>query len=787
MILLFAVSVTAQVNDLNKSKTVLVNEPVEFTVSSFFPPAVKSRDEEGTINIMPHGSGTYKITYTPETDYIGTMDFVLECNPVVFPPAPEYVTFSINYIKSYVKAENDYAWYSGEDMIFEPMLNDSSSVDALSIRSISQVVHGNASIQNDNEILYTGADNVNLDYIVYNVIDTNGVYDVATIFVSYPQETLEASKTKEVRIAKGDDYIILLDAQDYLLTGASVMGSVYQKAAHAYAYKSSSIGVDTLTFTTAERTRTYIIHTIEADEDEGIVKDDLFYGAVGNPRTFNVFDNDQSAQFFIQDYSDELTYNGNGEFTYTPGPNEQGLKFFYYTVNTGTATETGTIRLILNNFAPENDFTYELSTEAGKELVINYDVPLDSYYFNVAANPNFGTLEIFDQGDIALTCNTLYADNSIVYTPLDGFQGIDEFDVEYCPSGAGGCSIIKVRVDVGASSDDCPCVNDCVWSGDANNDGKVNMLDILTIGRNIGAAGEARNTTDWGASSAIDFEDVLPLDRNSKYADANGDGTVGISDMNVVRTNFGKYHRLISKDALGVIGVPLYYSSTTTTIGEDQYVTLNFYLGSEGLPAIDMEGVAFELEFNADDIDSSSVSLTVSKDSYFVEESPYLAELMQPTAGNIQVGIIKTNRVASTGFGQIATLEFIIEDEAIGIKPEFRREDKSFDISIVNAHVVNNEGYLFELKDYASSVRIDTEEEGEALSYLNIAPNPAYDIIQVSADQDIDFIQVYDLAGNAVLQSRSTSLDVSSLAAGLYVLQAQSNQVVLTEKLEVIR
>lgn len=65
-------------------------------------------------------------------------------------------------------------------------------------------------------------------------------------------------------------------------------------------------------------------------------------------------------------------------------------------------------------------------------------------------------------------------------------------------------------------------------------------------------------------------------------------------------------------------------------------------------------------------------------------------------------------------------------------------------------------------------------------------PNPAKDIINISAAKNIDKIQIYDLLGKEVLnrnvESRSTEINVSNLAKGMYLVKAFIEDAVGTYK-----
>jgi len=81
-----------------------------------------------------------------------------------------------------------------------------------------------------------------------------------------------------------------------------------------------------------------------------------------------------------------------------------------------------------------------------------------------------------------------------------------------------------------------------VFPGDADRNGQVNHEDILYIGYAYGTVGPARvepGIETMEAPLALQWAEAFPNGENFAFADANGDGTVGINDMLAVFTNYG--------------------------------------------------------------------------------------------------------------------------------------------------------------------------------------------------------------------------------------------------------
>ena len=70
------------------------------------------------------------------------------------------------------------------------------------------------------------------------------------------------------------------------------------------------------------------------------------------------------------------------------------------------------------------------------------------------------------------------------------------------------------------------------------------------------------------------------------------------------------------------------------------------------------------------------------------------------------------------------------------------------------------------------------------ISSFTIFPNPVKNILQISTQIGLQVkqIQVYDVMGKKVLEAKSTPLDVSNLASGLFFVKLETTQGVLVKR-----
>lgn len=80
------------------------------------------------------------------------------------------------------------------------------------------------------------------------------------------------------------------------------------------------------------------------------------------------------------------------------------------------------------------------------------------------------------------------------------------------------------------------CTSDCVWPGDANNDGIANHLDVLAMGLNFRISGPSRpGILNWAPKHSLEWSK-----KGQKHSDANGNGSVERSDVEVTAMHYNQ-------------------------------------------------------------------------------------------------------------------------------------------------------------------------------------------------------------------------------------------------------
>ncbi len=383
------------------------------------------------------------------------------------------------------------------------------------------------------------------------------------------------------------------------------------------------VGNDTIELTQLNLvTRKYII-TVYGQPVNVEARDDKFYVRPGLSVTFNVLNNDLLSEFEISSHTNPtkgvLNEIGNGMFTYTPNTGYRGVdKFTYTTCFSDTVyCETATVLVHVTDLEPDNVFSYALQTSRDLPLTIDYPIAYTDFSYTISSTPQHGEL-VFNEGvqQINLPCDTLDSYNMLVYTPDGNYTGPDHFEYYYCVQPSNLCYLVKVDMNVidEPEAETCPCVVGCVWPGDGDLDGRVDMNDLLALGYRLGSVGPPRTYNDpsyWFGQHA----DGWPYAGNGvgvQYSDGNGDGAITAADVDVISDHYYKAHDIVARDVQQKLPYQFSIIPVQFSLDSGDVVILDISLGTASVPVIDMKGAKFSINVPPWMLDSSSVDVQFS-------------------------------------------------------------------------------------------------------------------------------------------------------------------------------
>ncbi len=773
-------------------------------------PYIYDQPNNGSASIGCSGNATCVLNYTPDTDFVGTDSIIL----IKWLSAwtTEQVGLRLQVVESIVNAVDDYATTTeGTQILIDVLANDTGSSGFLNLSAIPLENNANASIQNGKIAFKPHAGFNGTAYCNYTVCDDFGTCDMGVVTVvvvdDSPSDTIYLTTPRnqyiDVSLYLSNGYEVT-QAPSHGTTSVLNEGTVRYTPANNYAGNDQFVYATNLNSSTT--VTTFIVDVLDTAVPNEIAFDDLAYTTVGDEVQIDVLLNDIGLGLTNPLVTDDpnngdIILQQGGTFTYRPDNGFVGIdKFKYRTCQMPSwDCEIAEVTVVVNNLNPSLN-VFELSTAQNTPLVINYDVPVENFEFNINNHPGNGTLEYSPgQTTSVILGQVVSGNNMLIYTPSEDFVGLDEFEVEYCSDG--DCKVAKVIVDVFQVDDatEASCVSNCVWAGDANNDGVVNMLDILPLGLCMGHTGEPRDNPvmDWYGQHADDWNAEFssePVDL--KYVDTNGDGIISSSDTTAISMNYDRYHTITPEAPLNVSEL-LYLVYTPgqdfSDLENGDVISYDVLLGLDdpSLYATDKYGITFNMDFSPKVYNTESAVIDIDESSWFAYNSPMLNLLKVPNPGHIEVGITRTTNVAASGYGRVAQV-FIVIGDVNG----FKLDDESIAMRISNAYTMNGAGDFQRLNDVEIGYPIDASVywTGVDESKLKVYPNPVGDVLNVhlnGREDRINRLSLYTITGQEVyrvedVSSKTETIDVSRFGNGFYVLKAFTEKGMISKKVEII-
>ncbi len=809
-----------------QSKTAFKNSPIKIWASDFAGQGLKliSNPNNGIIIDYIGGSnGEDTIVYMPNIDYIGIDEFAFEHytgypNPNI--PTTVRTTVKIKIVPSYVEAQHDYTAVTvDQSTTIRVITNDSVTHGKLTVDPIFPVVnHGTVSVAEERgyvnftpEAGYTGL--ADFSYIACDTVGTCATGAV-TIYVNPENVTYN----DEIRLGTGENTAKAIPMPFKITRVEPATNVNIEKSEYAVIYEPTTNfhGTDQFTVYGEDGNQRVInIDVIERPINSfSLAEEDIAYGILGEPVTFNILANDGFTGIghisFPSVQGGSITYS-NGQITFTPEEDFRGVaRILYRVFDLNYSEHFGNAYIVYdrNNFGPNvKDYEYTFKLNPGQVKIIDYKAPIDNY--RLSPTDGFDNIAGFISAE---------TNKSVRYEAPEEAGATDEFEVSYCvPANSSNCQQVKIRIDVVEEKVE-NCNGDCVFPGDLNKDGIVNSADLLPLGFHVGAKGPARNdqsATFRGAEAAdwsMDFiEEANAV--NLKHYDANGDGIITEQDVNVIRKNYGAIREIVpnSLPALskGISITPnrVTPSKEQIAVGESipagSLVEFDIVLGDESAQELDLYGFTFPFKLTGKSfIDTESFTVRFSDDSWAALNAPTL-DLAQNVSGEtsdelqFDLAFTRTTGNPVSGIGVVATVGFVVVEDVEGFKlPE---EALNLKIEIGQGYAIDGRGTYYE---YGSAAAVDLpitfeQKESEELvaSQLLVFPNPVSDQLNVhlnSFNYKVNAISLYNMTGQEVyrsvpLETKRFPISVSNLAEGLYIMSVQTDGGILSKKVEVLR
>lgn len=326
----------------------------------------------------------------------------------------------------------------------------------------------------------------------------------------------------------------------------------------------------------------------------------------------------------------------------------------------------------------------------------------------------------------------------------------------------------------------CVVISDSVWPGDANKDKVVNLLDPLAIAVAYGKTGAARAgaTLAWTAQACTPWADTFFTGVNMKHADCNGNGTVNLSDLTAVVTNFGMTHPKSTGSANKTTGAPdLKFDHTGITFSPGKTVSVPLKLGDATSMMNSLYGLAANIII--DGVNLATAPTFSYTTSWLGITSNTLTFNKNISNNNIAWAYARINQTAISGQGTIATMTFTIPASTpVGTKIVLRMEnDVMVDQNgkpITTAYNVVSDTFT------VTPTTISTTTQAAIAAYVIPNPSAQNASLYIAAENAGNVqIRIMDITGKTVWQnttylqkgSQYIQLPADQLSSGAYTIQ----------------
>jgi hypothetical protein len=789
-------------------------------------------------NLVLGNTEFFTYTYQPNEGFIGEDEFQFT-RMTCFAPnlCLDTVTVTIQVQYPIVKAHQDvaFAMLNADAQEIDVLANDEGFGAELSILNVPMVNNGTARVEN-NKIYFqpkTGFEGI--ASFNYNVCNPYGECDLATVNVVVNGVVPGASDT--LRIFTGlNEAIPIITPADYELNVSPANGAFADDGdVPYYTPNPNFLGKDYLTFSYGTFTQTVEVNVLDYRRNSFLVNDrayvipsktvelDVFANDAidGNPCLESISQPRYGSVYIDPENPGVLTYQapsgfvGIDEFTYSSfGANCQG------------ELETATVTVYVSNFEPASS-KYQMTTPKRTPLVIGYYVPIKDFTMEIKEKPKRGQL-LFLEGnvDTILLGRQITGHNMMVYLPSDNIdQGADDFEISYCLSpgsassrgfinrNSGGCLYqknVKVEVEVlNIGSGQAPmCFGDCIWSGDTNFDGVVNLEDLLPIGLRMGEIGTERvprQFNEWYGQESVDWA-ASEMENTSRHIDTDGDSFISAADTMAIRDFYGRTHSMTSAK------IPTYdykvYLKGTSRLRPGDMMELEVYIGTEQAPAVDLYGFTFNLPYNPRLFKPGTMEIEFLSNSWITYNSPTLDMENNNKAGLLAAAFTRTNQLAISGYGQVAVMRGVVTDIILGGKDEDGLIEIDLDqLMTSTAGTGSGNAYGIEVDPFTLTIDLndantpETDEGREIVddrraiidSDLIAFPNPARDQLtfHLNGGQNIQRVQLFDLNGRLIsdsgrLNDRRTQLNVAAISDGVYMARVIAEKGVVAKRVKII-
>ena len=293
-------------------------------------------------------------------------------------------------------------------------------------------------------------------------------------------------------------------------------------------------------------------------------------------------------------------------------------------------------------------------------------------------------------------------------------------------------------------------IKSLVWPGDANNDLIVDNNDLLPIGLYYSQSGIPRSSVSnvWEPDTCANWGLTQSNGSDLKHADCNGDGIIDNNDTLAISMNFTLTHTMITTSGdERTTGPDMYIVTSNSSYGAGEWVNAEVWLGSSVAPVSNLYGIAFDISYNADLVQTGTESIDYTS-SWLGNPDINLIKISMPdpVSSVAHAAEIRTDHANTNGYGKIATFRFQIKNTITSVD--------SMNLSISGYNAVDASGSPQTFNPIPLAIEITTGiHELENDNSISIFPNPYSDYANINYTLNKNAkvsIQLYNTIGQII-------------------------------------
>ncbi len=462
----------------------------------------------------------------------------------------------------------------------------------------------------------------------------------------------------------------------------------------------------------------------------------------------------------------------------------QGLSDFWICNPIASPTVTTTYTLMVSDASGCYGSDY-VTVFVSSQLLVNADDIIicsgDTGQFNGVVTG--GTAPYFYLWNTFAYLSDSAISNPFVYPPISLTYQLFVTDVNGC---SGFDAATTVFID-----------QECVWPGDANDDGLADNLDVLNIGIAYNSNGPLRDDASliWDDQACYDWSNDFANGANYKHADTEGTGTVNDDDTLAITLNYGMTHPRLANPNNQAQGnmPPLYFQIPTDSLFAGDTVYIPVMLGDSIYPVNNIYGIAFSLFCDTTIVEAGSGMFSCASSWMGTMGNDLLCFNYDLGNGQLDVAQTRTNQQNISGYGQIGTQCFVMKDDISG--KDFY--DRMLHLSTGNIYAINVNEQTLDIEATNDSVTVYMEETGvgeiDFDAMIEIYPNPASQWAVISwqsvGKEKAELIisnSVGQIIYSAKLITSNVRLQTSNWENGIYFLTIYFENQTVNRKISVV-